>query len=385
MSLLKRERRDLIDILSDIPGIHKKETRDALLAGLPITLRESLEPRPVTTKPDLIHIVAEMERRPQLRDGTWPIDILIANAIQLAKGMKMEDELQMFLHRQQAGVQTADADSVDFAIITALEVEHQAIIDRLDHYKRVRDEKVDIWTYCLGRASIANSDEAYRVVVVLLPVTGPELAAVATSDIMRRWNPRNVLMVGIAGGVRQDVKRKWRDDDLELGDVVVAESIEGYEYTKEFDEIQQSRARGYRTSCLLLERARHVQDAQWTEQIQVPRPKDARRPKPKRFIGPIASGNKVIASKEFIDKLVARWPQLLAVEMEGVGVATAAFYRPQVVNCLVVRGLSDWADPDKNEDQGKGWREYAANSAAAYVMAFLRSGPVKPRGGDDPS
>jgi hypothetical protein len=97
-------RRGLPAILSDIPGIHKKETRDVLLAGLPITLRESLEPRPATTKPDLIHIVAEVERRPQLRDWTWPIDTLIENAIELASDFKkLVEELNRHLDKRRRG------------------------------------------------------------------------------------------------------------------------------------------------------------------------------------------------------------------------------------------------------------------------------------------
>jgi nucleoside phosphorylase len=197
-------------------------------------------------------------------------------------------------------------------------------------------------------------------------------AATAATDAITLWNPRFVLMVGIAGGIPQD--------DLDLGDVVVADQVVGYEYGKVTDHESKPyeikpRDRVYPASALLLERVRNFWDDSWTQQVNVPRPDNAARATSKLFIGPIASGNKVIASTEFRQQLTTRWPKLVAVEMEAEGVFAAVFDRPQIRGTLVIRGISDMADERKSDD----WQEYAADVAAAFAVSFLKSDPVELR------
>jgi nucleoside phosphorylase/tetratricopeptide (TPR) repeat protein len=260
---------------------------------------------------------------------------------------------------------------VDFAIITALEKEAKAVVTRLENYSIQRFEDRDIRTYHCGTVPIQGTDRVYHV-VVLLPSMGEISAANAATDAITLWNPRFVLMVGIAGGIPQD--------DLDLGDVVVADQVVGYEYGKVTDHESKPyeikpRDRVYPASALLLDRVRNFWDESWTQQVNAPRPDNATRAVSKLFIGPIASGNKVIASTEFRQKLTTRWPKLIAVEMEAEGIFAAVFDRPQIRGTLVIRGISDMADERKSDD----WQEYAADAAAAFAVGFLKSGPVDPR------
>jgi nucleoside phosphorylase len=255
----------------------------------------------------------------------------------------------------------------DFAIITALEKEARAVVSRLEHHSVQRFEDRDIRTYHCGQVPIQDTDRAYRVVVVLLPSIGNVPAANAVTDTITRWQPRFVLMVGIAGGIPQN--------DLDLGDVVVADQIVGYEYGKVTEHGIKPRDRVYPASALMLDRVRNFWDDSWKEQINTPRPENAARAVPKLFIGPIASGNKVIASTEFRQQLTTHWPKLIGLEMEGEGVFAAAFDRPQIPAGLVIRGICDMADKRKSDE----WHEYAANVAAAFAISFLKSGPVNPK------
>jgi nucleoside phosphorylase len=210
-------------------------------------------------------------------------------------------------------------EAADFVIVTALEKEAQAVVRRLEDHAVRRFEEQDIRTYHCGTIPIHDTERAYRV-VVLLPSMGEVAAGTAVTDAIVRWNPRFVLMVGIAGGIPQD--------DLDLGDVVVADQIVGYKYGKVTDEGIQPRDRVYPVSALLLDRVRSFWDDSWTGEVNVPRPNNAARPVSKHFIGPVASGNKVIASTEFRQRLKARWPKLTALEMDGEGVFGAVFDRP---------------------------------------------------------
>jgi nucleoside phosphorylase len=257
---------------------------------------------------------------------------------------------------------------VDFVIITALEIEAKAIVRRLKDRTVKRFEDKDIRTYHSGTIPIEGTDRAYQVVVVLLPSMGKLPAATAATDAIARWNPQFVLMVGIAAGIPSS------KDERELGDVIVADQVIGYEHAKVTEKGYEYREREYPVSTLLLDRVRNFWDTSWTEQIFTPRPTNAKRNKPKLHIGPVASGDKVVASTEFRGQLTSRWPKLVAVEMEAEGVFSAVFDRPQIRNTLMIRGVCDLADERKDD----AWQEYAADNAAAFTVSFLRSGPVLP-------
>lgn len=82
-----------------------------------------------------------------------------------------------------------------------------------------------------------------------------------------------------------------------------------------------------------------------------------------RFIfhqGRIATGNAVIRDGELRDQIGARCDGALCVEMEAAGVDVNR-------RCLVVRGISDYADSHKNDL----WRSYAAGKAAAFTRELL--------------
>ena len=84
------------------------------------------------------------------------------------------------------------------------------------------------------------------MVVTLLLNMGNEDAAVATTRIIHRWQPKHVLMVGIAGGVAGKVA---------LGDIVVADTIYYYELAKLTPDGVEGRPADFVTSRLLYGRA----------------------------------------------------------------------------------------------------------------------------------
>jgi nucleoside phosphorylase len=98
--------------------------------------------------------------------------------------------------------------------------------------------------------------------------------------------------------------------------------------------------------------------------------------------GTIASGNQVMSDGRTRDKMSEDFGGVFCFEMEAAGVMNS-------FPCLVVRGISDYADSHKNES----WQAYAAATAAACAKALLlviRSNevqtlPVPPLVGDNKS
>ncbi|RVX66217.1 hypothetical protein B0A52_10144 [Exophiala mesophila] len=76
--------------------------------------------------------------------------------------------------------------------------------------------------------------------------------------------------------------------------------------------------------------------------------------------GTIASGNQLIRDAKMRNK-IARERNVLCFEMEASGLMTS-------YPCLVIRGISDYADTHKNDT----WKYYAAANAAAYAKLLLQ-------------
>ncbi|KAF3062635.1 putative ankyrin repeat protein [Trichoderma lentiforme] len=87
--------------------------------------------------------------------------------------------------------------------------------------------------------------------------------------------------------------------------------------------------------------------------------------------GLIASGNQVIKDAEFRDRLDQRYEgNVLCVEMEAAGLMNN-------FPCIIIRGICDYADSQKNKD----WQEYAAAVAAAFAKELLHY--IQPRDVDE--
>src|SRR5882762_7937046 len=91
---------------------------------------------------------------------------------------------------------------VDFAIVTALPIEREAIVARLDGVTRISDPD-DAYTFHLGTIPLGEKASYTAVVMQLLEMGNIEAAASATA-LLKRWKPKHVLMVGIAAGIAKN-------------------------------------------------------------------------------------------------------------------------------------------------------------------------------------
>ncbi|OAQ63060.1 PFS domain-containing protein [Pochonia chlamydosporia 170] len=81
---------------------------------------------------------------------------------------------------------------------------------------------------------------------------------------------------------------------------------------------------------------------------------------PEIHYGLIASGDRVFKSAAKRDQAVRALGDILCFEMEAAGIATE-------FSCIVIRGISDYADSHKNDS----WHHYAAAAAAACAKELL--------------
>ncbi|WP_369160484.1 hypothetical protein [Candidatus Thiodiazotropha sp. LNASS1] len=281
-------------------------------------------------------------------------------------GISQDEVLTTDLARQ------VDVETVDFAVVVALPKELDALKKHIPELGRVQASQEDSRTYYKATVRTGIRDH-YRIVVTLLPTMGNLDAAHATADLINRWNPRYILVAGIAGGINSNTQR--------LGDIIVSESIVYYEPGKVRDSQTDVRNRQFLADRTLLDGFLNLENSAWRNSLPSrPDHSEASTELPKIHIGPVASGEKVIASSQEVQRLLSSQRNLIGIEMESAGVASAAFGALKKVGFITIRSICDFADNQKNDN----WQSYAAHAAAAYLRVFIESRPVAPSAGDWP-
>jgi nucleoside phosphorylase len=292
------------------------------------------------------------------------------------------------------------------AVICAIDFEMSAVRYMLDReHPRLPTKQGDSNMYVLGGLS------GHNVVLACLPGNQGKGAAATVATNMARTFPsiRWRFFVGIGGGVPSD------KHDIRLGDVVISMpdgqhgGIVQYDLGKDTEDGFQLKgflspppsilrnAVGIMKSDHLLNENRvnefllamvrkglglsvyehpsgepdilfeadylHVPNNSTCKNCD--RAKTVNRPS-RKFEGPvihyglIASGDRVMKSATKRNKATHDLGDILCFEMEAAGIATE-------FSCIVIRGISDYADSHKNN----GWQRYAAATAAASAKEML--------------
>ena len=274
--------------------------------------------------------------------------------------------------------------TVDVVILTVLPEEYQAVYSRLSnlHSAPASASVPNLYAWVHGEIPNPESGKSYSIALGMTGRAGNNQSAIATADALARWKPRYVFFVGIAGG--------FDLGGLQKGDVVVADLIYGYQYGKLENQFLPRNDWVYPTDLALMNGATafYTIHPDWINSIQVNHPTKG---KSRVFTGQVASGDMVVddPTNEFFVQVRKAWPKLQAVEMEGVGAATAieqAQSSGATVGFLMIRGVSDIPRSKtgveaRGTEERDSWKVYAANTAAAFTVSFIANRlPVSPSG-----
>jgi ankyrin repeat protein/nucleoside phosphorylase len=292
------------------------------------------------------------------------------------------------------------------AVVCAMGFEMSAVRYMLDdEHSRLPTKQGDLNLYVLGELS------GHNVVIACLPGTQGKGAAAIVANNMQRTFPsiKWRLLVGIGGGVPSPAH------DIRLGDIVVSmpDGVYGgvvqYDLGKDMEDgfilkgflwppppILRSAVEMMRSDHLtklnkvntflsemlqkwpgLADYQRPPADSDVLFQTDYPHVPDQAtcsrcegtqivdRPargsdNPKIHYGLIASGDRVMRSAMKRKKTGRDIGDILCFEMEAAGIMTE-------FPCIVIRGISDYADSHKNDE----WQHYAAAAAAGCVKELL--------------
>lgn len=277
----------------------------------------------------------------------------------------------------------------------------EAMLD--EEYPPLDKDAADSNIYTFGRIKHHNV-----VIACLLAGRYGIVSAAGIAKDMLRTFPliQLILMVGIGRGLPNN------DQDIRLGDVVVSQPTKGHAGVVQYDKgkshddgtfeirghldappaqllnaISKLKARHIRRepefpnilARMLQENPQMAKDFARPgadDDIQSPDIVDriakshihsnrvrALRTNPIPHYGLIASGNQVVASIDEanrIERLIGGTDPVLCFEMEAAGLMNDS-------HCVVIRGISDYADRLKNDR----WQAYATAAAAAYAKELL--------------
>jgi nucleoside phosphorylase len=240
---------------------------------------------------------------------------------------------------------------IDAVFVTALPEEFSAVCS---HLLNTQEHVENGSIYQVGQF---NTNKIECTVAVVQTGMGNSLSAAATERALNLFKPSFAFFVGIAGGLR---------DDLKIGDVVAASKVHGYEGGKSGANFKP-RPEAPSISHEAEQRANAVlRDRAWLKRI-IPTP----TVEPDAYVRPIASGEKVLVSEssEDLKRVRAIYTDAYAVAMEEIGFAAAARVHTSV--CFaVVRSISDLIENKQEADQS-GSHEVAARNAAAFAFEML--------------
>lgn len=301
----------------------------------------------------------------------------------------------------------AELMAVTVGIVSALWIEAAAMRLLIDDPALVA-KRHDPNQYVEGWLPSADPNQPHRVVLALLPEDGTRNASAVTTDLFRSYPELEcVVMCGIAAGIPNPTNPS---EHVRLGDVVVATEIVSYGHVRRIDgtevlrrpeggisadliraanELRIGDLRGHRPwrawlsgtdpELAAFHRPPDVTDRllRGGEVVRQPPPQKSGHEAgwPKIHYGRVGSADVLLRDEGRRDELAARH-QLLAVEMESSGIASAAGLHNR--GWFVVRGISDYGENTGKSDL---WHRYSALAAAAYVRALLGACPPISRAG----
>jgi adenosylhomocysteine nucleosidase len=236
-------------------------------------------------------------------------------------------------------------------VLTAINVEYQAVLERLTDVRRHSHDRGTFFEVGVVRGTGCR-------IAVGLTGKGNQPAGVLAERALAEFSPVALLFVGVAGGL-------W--DTTKIGDVVVATHVYAYHGGTSEDDGLKSRPRVWETAHGIGQLAAHVgRTGAWAAH------RESTAASPRVHYGAVAAGEVVQNSAISAQ---ARWIRdhyndALAIEMESAGVAQAGHLHGTPVG--VVRGISDRADGTKGSTSDATSQPEAAANAAAFALCLAQ-------------
>lgn len=341
-----------------------------------------LQERPETSCRVLLDILAktkDMEKKQLLLDDiVWkcralPSEYRFLIEREALKEFVPEEVAKCFKERNLEMTRTP----VDVAVITVVPPELDAVKIAFGiGFSAKEDNNINGLRFWNTSVEMQEPRTDLSVVLTMIGEAGNVSCAAACDRLFNSYDADLCILVGIAAGLKQKV---------DLGDVVAADIILDYEKARLEEDGSKKRPVQYSSPLPIARDMNYFSPERfgWRKALERCMPMiqaipDVQLPDwekwvPKYRNGVILSGEKLIADGAMDERRAEYHERIRAAEMEGVGFARLC--QEHDVPWLVLRGISDYGDPNKSDL----WQLTSAVSAATAAKIFLENSYRKPQ------
>lgn len=259
----------------------------------------------------------------------------------------------------------------DVAFITAVPIETQALAEIEDIEWKERKFKGDATLYF--EATIEISKRRMRLIRAQQSEMGMAAASNLTSKIIRYFQPKYIIMIGIAAGIGDGnygdiivpsiiwnyssgkyIEKKEGDEKIGIEFIPDAFSVEA-----DVDSVELLKLGDYQSVLdAIQEKFQHDNYIKYDSKLDI-------------IVGPFACGSAVVANKRIVDEIIkVHSRKTIGLDMESYGMVYAAKHcngiKPRT---LCFKSISDFADREKDDK----YQLYAAYTSANFAMHFVRN------------
>lgn len=238
---------------------------------------------------------------------------------------------------------------ISLLLVTATNIETDALHQ---HLKSLRGKGKIVKTYKASLTYYIGVFGKYKAVHVQCGMgsIARDGSLSTVKDAMQHWQPKVVLMVGIAFGVNEA--------EQSIGDVLVSEAVIPYNPKRVGEKATIPRGLDAPANKLLINRFKNAM----TWEYLLPTTEKA-----KKIVAPILSGEELIDNLERRNELIKENPTAKGGEMEGAGLYASV---DGEAAWIIVKGICDFADGHKGTDKDKRQRTAAEASISLCLDVF---------------
>lgn len=246
----------------------------------------------------------------------------------------------------------------DVAIITAVKTETEAVKKLTTHWDTIKFINDSTYYY-----SAMFGDK--RVITAQQSEMGMSAASLLSSKLIYNFQPKYLIMVGIAAGI---------DSEHNFGDIIVPTEVWVYSNGKyiintsgEEDFIPDPK------SIPINPEIRELLQKDFDSVLyNIKKNYENAAPNELKIItGPMACGTAVVANKEIVNKFITNhFRKTIGLDMESYGVFYAAHnLNNQQTIPIIIKSICDFADNQKDDN----YQKYAAYTSAKFAQYLIES------------
>lgn len=357
ITILTTEYIDLLILDLNLPYILGEDTHQ--LAGIDF-IEEIIYTDSILTPRDIVIITAYDDLKEKFISENNKYSFLVLKYHESSTDWveKLKGKVEYILLSQSDQPATTEIENYDVAIITAVKTETEAVKKLSSSWDIVRIPNDSTFYY-----STKFNDRT--IITAQQSEMGMSAASLLSSKLIFNFNPKYIIMVGIAAGI---------DTQHNFGDIIIPNEVWVYSNGKyiinasgEDDFIPDPKSIPLNPEIrellhqdfdsILFNMKKEIEYAPANEL--------------KIVIGPMACGTAVVANKEIVNKFITNhFRKTIGLDMESYGV----FYAAQNLNNqqtipIVIKSICDFADKQKDDN----YQIYAATTSAKFTKYLIEN------------